>query len=137
MPTYYNSTNYFPIYNKKFIRTTTDILSQVHDIEVTDVSVIYFNKYIHMFHHECIKNDFGAQDSNTCPPYNSVGSHVDCQSYDGKIKCKTIFVLLTAITLKVMIMTIIILLLLLVVVMVVIMLVIIMMMVLLMIIIIR
>ena len=39
-----------------------------------------------MFHRECITQFCDAQDSNKCPRCNSVGSYIDCQSYDEQIK---------------------------------------------------
>ena len=84
-PTYYNKTDKCHICNNKFISTTTDIFPKELGIEVTDVGVIYFDKCRHMFHNVCVTKFGCAKDKNKCPRCDSVGSHVDCQSYDEQI----------------------------------------------------
>ena len=50
MSIYYSNTDRCPIYNNVFVSTTTEILSIVHDTDVTDVVVIYLEECRYMFH---------------------------------------------------------------------------------------
>ena len=79
-PTYYSTTDSCNICNNYFINTTTEILNEVHDIEVIDLGAIYFEECRHIIHTKCITRCCGGLESITYPCCGSVGLFLDRQS---------------------------------------------------------
>ena len=84
-PTYYSNTDSCDICNNYFVNITTEMLTEVHDTEVTDVGVIYFEKYRHMFHTVCVTICCDNLESIKCPCCDSVGLFLNFQTYNKQI----------------------------------------------------
>ena len=84
-PMYYYNTDRCPICNDQFIRTPTDILTEVYDIEVLDDGVIYFEECRHMLHIVYVTRFCDSLESIECPCCDSVDSYLDCQSYNEQV----------------------------------------------------